>query len=130
MFSNGLRWKLVHKIKLPKHQLYPLAPYRTILHYPIYPYRMKQTLHYLFHNCEEAGRLSLMREARQLSLRQQIFLHIHLLFCRCCRNFGIISAAIDRNFAHQRRQMSEQSPLVASEEWKNKLRDELNQIAE
>lgn len=71
-----------------------------------------------------------MREAQQLNLRQRIFLRIHLLFCRCCRNFGIISSAIDRNFAYQRRQMPEQPPFAASEEWKNKLRDELNQIAE
>jgi hypothetical protein len=50
----------------------------------------------LLHNCEETSRSIVKSESEALSFKEKMEMHVHLLFCKWCRNFRMQSNRIER----------------------------------
>lgn len=82
--------------------------------------------HKILNNCNEVVSLSLKKEEHRLENIKDCELFIHILFCKCCKNFVKQSKKIDSALAAYFKNLEKTPPHKASEEFKNKLKTLLN----
>lgn len=72
------------------------------------------------HNCNQVSKLHEKSKFQNLSFFEKIFCRGHLIFCKCCKKYKIISDSIDLElFANQ---------TVENFEFSDELRNKLEKI--
>ena len=82
----------------------------------------------LFHNCKEATLLISKREEEKLSLFEKVFLQVHILYCKFCRNFSKQSILLKQSL-HDLSQKNEAAEYIVTltEEKKTNLKKEISE---
>jgi len=70
--------------------------------------------------------MALQAKELKLPFRKRLEMKIHLYYCRCCSNFVKQSAMIDKTLGHLVQKMEHEPPFKADEDFKEKLRKEIN----
>ncbi len=82
-------------------------------------------LHKILNNCDEVSLLALKSEEEPLPFKKWLEVRIHLYYCRCCSNFVKQSKLMDKSLGKYFKRMDEQPPLKASDDFKEKLKEQL-----
>lgn len=82
----------------------------------------------ILNNCEEVSKYTVSNKTDTLGWRKQFEITLHLTFCKCCKNFAIQSAKMDKALSQISERLQEQSLMKADEQWKNKLKKELHTL--
>jgi hypothetical protein len=80
----------------------------------------------IFNNCNEVSLLSLKQKEVKLTLKQKFETKVHIMFCKCCKNFNIQSDKIDKSLTVMFKDLEKEPPVKATDDFKNKLKDLLD----
>lgn len=79
----------------------------------------------VLNNCNNASLLTLKDKETKLTLKQKFEMQLHIYFCKCCQNFKKQSAIIDATFKAYFNAVKENPPVKASDEFKEKMKEQL-----
>ncbi len=82
----------------------------------------------LLHNCEETSLNIVKSEETSLSVSEWLKMKFHIAFCKCCRNFGKQTKAMDKALQHHFHENISEKETKASDALKNKIKENLQKM--
>jgi hypothetical protein len=76
-------------------------------------------------NCVEASVLALKNKEVSITLKQKFEMRLHIMFCKCCKNFSIQSSQIDTSLKKHFEELENNPPVKVSDDFKKRLKDQL-----
>jgi hypothetical protein len=83
----------------------------------------------ILNNCNDTSLLLLKSKEGKVTPRQRLEMRFHTYFCKCCQNFEKQSGLIDKSLRAYFRDIAISPPVKPSEEFKKKIREELNKCS-
>lgn len=82
---------------------------------------MKTYLNKILNNCDEVSLRALKSEEREIPMKELFEMRLHIMFCKCCKNFIKQSNIIDKQLKLYKDKIYVNPPFVASDALKEKL---------
>lgn len=82
----------------------------------------------LLHNCEETSLNIVKSEETSLSVSELLKVKFHIAFCKCCRNFGKQTRAMDKALQYHFHENISGKETKASDALKNKIKENLQKM--
>ncbi len=86
---------------------------------------MANYLKKILNNCDEVSMHSVKGAADKVSILKRLEFFIHLVFCKCCKNFEVQNKKIDKSLNALVQKIEKNPPFVLSEDFKKKLQEKL-----
>jgi hypothetical protein len=82
----------------------------------------------LLHNCEETSLNIVKSEETSLSASAWLKMKFHIAFCKCCRNFGKQTKAMDKALQHHYHKDVSVQETKAPRELKDRIKENLQKM--
>lgn len=82
----------------------------------------------LLHNCEETSLNIVKSKETSLSVSAWLKMKFHIAFCKCCRNFGKQTKAMDKALQHYFHEDASMPETKAPRELKDRIKENLQKM--